>query len=95
MEFRAVFGKARSLDDAQRNAETHSSRSAMSPATVASCQPASQTEMQCQSECLAVKQRLCSSWEANDMHAKIVQLRIKPSNALKEDVLFKKQEALT
>ena len=60
LELQAVFDKARSLDDAQRNAEIYSSRSAITPGTLALRETFSETEMQSVGECLAVKQLACS-----------------------------------
>ena len=51
LELQAVFDKARSLDDAQRNVEIYSSRS---PGTLAACETSSETEMHSELECLAV-----------------------------------------
>jgi len=56
LELQAVFDKARSLDDAQRNVEIYSSRS---PGTLAACEPSSETEMRSELECLAVKRLQC------------------------------------
>ena len=60
LELQAVFGKARSLDDDQRNVEIYSSRSEITPGTLALCETSSKTEMQSEVECLAVKQLQCS-----------------------------------
>jgi len=43
LELQAVFDKARSLDDAQRNVEIYSSRSAITPGTLALCETSSET----------------------------------------------------
>ena len=60
LELQAVFDKARSLDDAQRNVEIYSSRSEITPGTLALCETSSETEMQNEVECLTVKRRQCS-----------------------------------
>ena len=60
MELQAVFDKARSLDDAQRNVEIYSWRSEITPGTLPLCETSSETEMQSEVECLAVKQLQCA-----------------------------------
>ena len=59
LELQAVFDKARSLDDAQRNVEIYSSRSEITPGTLAACETSSETEMHSELECLAVKRLQC------------------------------------
>ena len=56
LELQAVFDKARSLDDAQRNVEIYSSPSEITPGNLALCETSSETEMQSEVECLAVNQ---------------------------------------
>jgi len=60
LEHQAVFDKARSLDDAQQIVEIYSSRSEITPGTLALCETSSKTEMQSEVECLALKQLQCS-----------------------------------
>jgi len=60
LELQAVFDITRSLDDTQRNVEIYSTRSEITPGTLALCETSSETEMQSEVECLAVKQLQCS-----------------------------------